>query len=101
MRHGIQSAMVLAAGLLVACAAGPREVRDDDSARIEEAMRPEAHPAGIPQGITLGDDAPPLAPPGYAGTSPSVIVGPYARRHAHWRGSYGVAGYHSGLLHGP
>jgi hypothetical protein len=51
------------AGLLLACAAGPRELRDEGSERIEEAMRPEARPERIPEGIALGLDAPPLAPP--------------------------------------
>jgi hypothetical protein len=62
MRHGFQSGVVLAASLLVACASGPHEVRDEGSERIEAAMRPEAHPEVIPEGIALGDDAPPLAP---------------------------------------
>jgi len=74
MRHGIQSGMVLAAGLLVACAAGPRELRDEGSERIEEAMRTEAHPDMIPEGIFLGDDAPPLAPPVPEVASPPMVV---------------------------
>ncbi|WP_224368432.1 hypothetical protein [Hyalangium versicolor] len=62
MRHRLQRAGVLTASLLAACAVGPRPVRDEGSERIEEAMRPEAHPERIPEGIVLGDDAPPLAP---------------------------------------
>ncbi|WP_224246238.1 hypothetical protein [Hyalangium gracile] len=62
MRHGMLSAGVLTASLLVACATGSREVRDEGSERIEAAMRPEAHPELIPEGIVLGEDAPPLAP---------------------------------------
>jgi len=63
MRHVFQGVGLLAMGLLVACAAGPREVRDEGSERIEEAMRPEPHPDVLPEGIFLGDDAPPLALP--------------------------------------
>src|SRR5690349_1791039 len=62
MRNGFQSGVMLAAGLLMACAAGSREVRDEGLERIEEAMRPEAHPEIIPEGIAMGEDAPPLAP---------------------------------------
>ncbi|MFL5348649.1 MAG: hypothetical protein ACJ8AT_27965 [Hyalangium sp.] len=100
MRHGIQSAMVLAAGLLSACAAGSRQVRDEDSTRIEEAMRPEPHPEVIPEGIALGDDAPPLAPPGYELTSPSMTLLSDAG-YAQWGGSYGSPVYHSGHRHHP
>jgi hypothetical protein len=53
----------VAAGLLLACAAGPQALRDEGSERIEEAMRPELRPDVIPEGILLGSDAPPLAPP--------------------------------------
>lgn len=63
MRHGILSGAVLLAGLLAACATGSQAVRDEGSERIEEAMRPEAHPDVIPEGIAMGSDAPPLAPP--------------------------------------
>lgn len=62
MRHVFQSGGVLAASMLVACAVGPRELRDEGSERIEEAMRPEPHADVLPEGIFLGDDAPPLAP---------------------------------------
>jgi hypothetical protein len=74
MRNGFQSAGMLAAGLLVACAVGPREVRDEGLERIEEAMRPEAHPEIIPEGIALGEDAPPLAPAEPEEPRPPVIV---------------------------
>ena len=100
MRHGLQSATVLAAGLLVACASGARVVHDEDSARIEEAMRPEPHPGVIPEGIALGDDAPPLAPPGYGTEVPSVLKVPRAR-YAHPRGSYGLPAYGVGPWRGP
>lgn len=63
MRHGFLSGFALALGLLAACASGPRELRDEGSERIEEAMRPELHPDIIPEGIVLGEDAPPLALP--------------------------------------
>lgn len=62
MRNGFRSGVVLAAGLLVACAAGPHAVQKDEIARIEESMRPEPHPEIIPEGIAMGSDAPPLAP---------------------------------------
>lgn len=48
--------MLATAGLLGACAG-----TDEGVLRIEAAMRPESHPA--PEGIALGLDAPPLAPP--------------------------------------
>ncbi|MDY7229809.1 hypothetical protein [Hyalangium rubrum] len=63
MTHGFRGGAVLALGLLGACATGQREVRDEGLARIEESMRPEAHPDVIPEGISLGLDAPPLALP--------------------------------------
>jgi hypothetical protein len=63
MEHGLRMSWALALCLLVACASGPRAVRDEGSERIEEAMRPEPHPELIPEGIALGDDAPPLALP--------------------------------------
>ena len=63
MRHVFRSGGVLVASLLVACATGPRELRDEGSERIEEAMRPELHPDVLPEGIFLGEDAPPLALP--------------------------------------
>lgn len=75
MRQGLQSAMVLTAGLLAACATGAREVRDEGSERIEEAMRPEPHPEVIPEGIALGNDAPPLAPAEPEVASPSMLSG--------------------------
>jgi hypothetical protein len=78
---------------------GRRQVRDEESERIEEAMRPDAHPDVIPEGITLGEDAPPLAAPGYSLESPSVLV--LARpRHAHSRWGYGAV-YGGGAFHGP
>jgi hypothetical protein len=63
MSHRFRSGWALSLGLLAACASGPRELRDEGSERIEEAMRPELHPDVIPEGIFLGDDAPPLALP--------------------------------------
>jgi len=51
--------VLVAAGLLGACAG--TEVRDEGLLRIEESMRPDTHPP--PEGIALGLDAPPLAPP--------------------------------------
>ncbi len=51
--------VLVAAGLLSACAG--KDVRDEGLLRIEEAMRPETQPP--PEGIELGLDAPPLAPP--------------------------------------
>lgn len=74
MRNGFQSGVLLAAGLLAACAAGPREVRDEGVERIEEAMRPEPHPEVIPEGIAMGEDAPPLAPEEPEIPRPPVIV---------------------------
>lgn len=75
MRNGIQSGVVLAAGMLMAaCAAGSREVRDEGLERIEEAMRPEAHPEVIPEGIAMGEDAPPLAPEEPEVPRPPVVV---------------------------
>jgi hypothetical protein len=68
--------VVLTAGLLVACAAGPHAVHDDEIARIEESMRPEPHPEIIPEGIALGEDAPPLAPDEPEESRPPVIVTP-------------------------
>ena len=65
---------MLAAGLLVACAAGPRELRDEGSERIEEAMRPEPNPDEFPEGIFLGDDAPPLASPEPAVASSASVA---------------------------
>jgi hypothetical protein len=59
MRKTYLGVMVAAAGLLGACAG--KDVRDEGLLRIEESMRPETHPA--PEGIELGLDAPPLAPP--------------------------------------
>lgn len=52
----------LALYLTLACASGPNAPRDEGSERIEEAMRPEPRPDVLPEGIALGDDAPPLAP---------------------------------------
>ncbi|HEX8701634.1 MAG TPA: hypothetical protein VF815_22595 [Myxococcaceae bacterium] len=63
MKHGLRMGSALALGLLVACASGAGALRDEGSERIEEAMRPELHPDVIPEGIVLGDDAPPLASP--------------------------------------
>jgi hypothetical protein len=63
MKHGLLMGWALVLGLQVACATGPHSVRDEGSERIEEAMRPELHPDIIPEGIVLGEDAPPLAPP--------------------------------------
>jgi hypothetical protein len=63
MKHGFLMGWALALGLLGACASGPQALRDEGSERIEEAMRPELHPDVIPEGIVLGEDAPPLAPP--------------------------------------
>lgn len=58
--------LVVGAGVLLATACGPRRVwMRDESDRIAEGMRPEPYTAQTPgaQGIQLGDDAPPLAPP--------------------------------------
>jgi hypothetical protein len=63
MKHRLRMGGALALGLLAACAVGPGSLRDEGSERIEEAMRPELHPDIIPEGIVLGDDAPPLALP--------------------------------------
>ena len=59
MRRTFLGVTVAAAGLLVACAG--REVRDESLLRIDEVMRPDTKPP--PEGIELGLDAPPLAPP--------------------------------------
>lgn len=59
MRKAYLGVVVVAAGLLGACAG--RHARDEGFLRIEESMKPETHPA--PEGIELGLDAPPLAPP--------------------------------------
>lgn len=82
MRHGIQTGAVLLASLLAACATGRQAVHDEGSERIEESMRPEAHPDVIPEGITLGEDAPPLAPAGPDVASPPVIVRSHGRHYA-------------------
>lgn len=52
-----------AAGMLAACGSYEHAmpVIDDNSLRIEESMRPDTQPP--PEGISLGLDAPPLAPP--------------------------------------
>lgn len=63
MKRGFRGGAVLALSLLGACATAKSEVRDEGLARIEEAMRPEPNPDVIPEGITLGLDAPPLALP--------------------------------------
>ena len=63
MKHWQRMAWALTLGLSGACASGPGALRDEGSARIEEAMRPELHPDVIPEGIALGEDAPPLALP--------------------------------------
>jgi hypothetical protein len=76
MRNGFRSGVVLTAGLLVACAAGPHAVHDDEIARIEESMRPEPHPEIIPEGIAMGEDAPPLAPDEPEEQHQPVIVTP-------------------------
>lgn len=59
MRKTCLGVVVAAAGLLGACAG--KDVRDEGLLRIEESMRPDTHPP--PEGISLGLDAPPLAPP--------------------------------------
>lgn len=95
MRKTYLGAMVTAASLLGACVtvAPPTVVQDEESLRIEESMRPDTEPP--PEGIELGLDAPPLAPPDYdtlwapvgalaermpeVGTnSPHYYSGPYA-----------------------
>lgn len=52
-----------AASVLAACGSYEHAmpVIDDNSLRIEESMRPDTQPP--PEGIALGLDAPPLAPP--------------------------------------
>lgn len=59
MRKTYLGVVVAAVGLLGACAG--REVRDESFLRIAEVMRPDDKPP--PEGIELGLDAPPLAPP--------------------------------------
>ena len=94
--HGV---LALTAGLLTACAGGPRQLRDEGSERIEEAMRPEPHPEVIPEGIVLGDDAPPLAPEGPEGDTDSVLVAS-GYRHARRRWAHGRTGFGSGAVYG-
>lgn len=57
---------VAGAGLLLAvgCAPGRAWMRDE-SWRIDEGMKPEVFTSQTPggEGISMGDDAPPLAPP--------------------------------------
>ena len=84
MKHGFHMGSALALGLLVACASGADALRDEGSERIEEAMRPELHPEVIPEGIALGDDAPPLALPEpelarVTEADPSCAAGPSCR----------------------
>jgi hypothetical protein len=55
-------AVLATAGLLAACATGRQDLRDN-SALIDEVMRPDPPGTPIPEGIELGLDAPPLAPP--------------------------------------
>ncbi|MFP2910317.1 hypothetical protein ACLESD_35815 [Pyxidicoccus sp. 3LFB2] len=49
------------AGLLGACATNKGELRDESAERIEAIIRPGQAPEPIPEGITLGPDAPPLS----------------------------------------
>jgi hypothetical protein len=83
--------LLLSAALLAACTPGPREVRDEDSERITETMRPEPHPELIPEGIALSQDAPPLAAPDK--DAPHVVNVPprHLRGPAHHRG-HGLRG---------
>lgn len=78
--------LLLCAGLLAACASGGREVRDEDSERITEAMRPEPHPDVIPEGIALSQDAPPLAAPDTDAPHVVNVAPQHLRGPAHHRG---------------
>lgn len=90
--------LLLSAGLLAACASGTHEVHDENSDRIDEAMRPDPHPDVIPEGVALSNDAPPLAPPDPH--APHVVnvpaQPPRGVRHAHRRnpGLRGAVRYH-------
>jgi hypothetical protein len=96
MRHEIRSGAVLLTSLLAACATGPQEVRDEGSERIEEAMRPEPHPEVIPEGIAMGSDAPPLAPPEPDGASLSDMVSSHG-----WSWGFGGPVISPGPRYGP
>jgi hypothetical protein len=100
MKHGFLGGFALALGLLAACASGPRELRDEGSERIEEAMRPELHPDVIPEGIALGDDAPPLALP-EPELARSTPVGPSAFPEPGGPWLYGSVPVFPGPLCGP
>jgi hypothetical protein len=100
MRDGIRSGTVLLASLLAACATGPQAVRDEGSERIEEAMRPEPHPEVIPEGIAMGGDAPPLAPPDPDGASLSDMMDSYGW-HGSWNWGFGGPVIGPGPVYGP
>lgn len=78
---------------LVFAAAGCEHVDSlgiDDSQRIEDAMRPPPPDEPLPEGIALGEDAPPLAP--------EWPEPPWGRAYA-WPGAWGFFG--PGCFHGP
>ncbi|PTL83431.1 hypothetical protein [Vitiosangium sp. GDMCC 1.1324] len=90
--------LLLSAGLFAACTSCTREIRDEDSDRITEAMRPEPHPDVIPEGVALSNEAPPLAPPDtHAAHVVNVPAQPLrSPAHAHRRhhGLRGSVRYH-------
>src|SRR4051812_27374961 len=72
MGHGNVALML---GVLLTssgCSSASHEGRDNSS-RIDESMRPDSPSTPLPEGIALGQDAPPLAPvlPG----SPNFVRG--------------------------
>ncbi|NMO23465.1 hypothetical protein HPC49_51610 [Pyxidicoccus fallax] len=72
-RHrGPVGALVVAAAFLGACAASRSETRDESAERIDAIVRPGQAPEPIPEGITLGPDAPPLS--GSQGDEPLALL---------------------------
>lgn len=59
--HAGTCALALATMLLGACATGKDAARDESAERIEDIIRPAQGAEPIPEGITLGPDAPPLS----------------------------------------